>query len=128
VRKNDHRSEGGFMLLEVILATMLMALGLFALIDGLNRCVASARSVQNYTIAETLLSNKSSEFRVDQADNLLPQEGVFEDYPGFTWSRQFETTDTEGLFKQTITVYWRERGQPSADSVVEYRYLPQKQP
>ena len=30
---------------------------------------------------------------------------------GFRWTRKFEQTDTEGLWQQTITVYWYERGQ-----------------
>jgi Tfp pilus assembly protein PilV len=121
------RSERGFLLLEVILATFLITVGLFALIEGLNRCIAAARSVQNYTVTETLLSNKSYEFRVERPTDYLDQNGVFDDYPGFSWSRTFESTDTEGLWIQTITVYWMERGQPVVDSVVEYRYLPDKQ-
>jgi len=115
------------MLLEVIMATFIVAVGLFAMIEGLNRCVAAARSVQNYTIAETLLANKSYEFRVERPSDYLDQNGVFDDYPGFSWSRNLESTDIEGLWTQTITVYWMERGKPSVDSVVESRYLPDKQ-
>jgi Tfp pilus assembly protein PilV len=124
VKANDQR---GFLLLEVIMATFIITVGLFALIEGLNRCIAAARSVQNYTIAETLLANKSYEFRVERPSDYLDQNGVFDDYPGFSWSRNFESTDTEGLWTQTITVYWMERGKPSVDSVVESRYLPEKQ-
>jgi Tfp pilus assembly protein PilV len=130
VKLNDQRSlgEGGFMLLEVIMATMLLAIGLFALIEGLGRCVASAASIRNYAKAETLLANKSYEFRAEQPPDTFDREGAFDDEPGITWTKKFETTDTEGLFQQTITVYWYERGKLSSDSVVEYRYLPQKQP
>jgi prepilin-type N-terminal cleavage/methylation domain-containing protein len=119
--------QDGFVLLEVIVAAAVLAVGLFAIIDALGRCVAAARAVQNSTIAETLLANQSFIFRVERALDELPQEGVFEDYPGFWWSRTFEPTDTEGLWQQTITVYWRERGRVLSESVVEYRYLPQKQ-
>lgn len=122
------RNEGGFMLLEVLLAATLLALGLFAIIDGLGRCLAATRSIQNYAMAETLLVNKTFEFHSDQADNTLNQEGNFdEDHPGFSWTRTFDLTGTEGLWQQTITVYWYERGKLSSDSVVEYKYLPDKQ-
>ena len=133
MRANDRR---GFILLEVILATFIITVGLFAMIDGLNRCIAAARSVQNYTIAETLLANKSYEFRVERPTDMLDQNGAFDDYPGFSWSRTLESADLsdsstgeeiQGLWKQSITVYWMERGKPSVDSVVEYRFLPQKQ-
>ena len=123
------RHKQGFLLLEVILATALIAIGLFAIIDALGRCLAAARTIQNYTISETLLANKSYEMRVEQPTNYLDLEGPFDDYPGFTWERKFEPAgadDVEGLWKQTITVYWYERGRLSQDSVVEYRYMPQK--
>jgi type II secretory pathway pseudopilin PulG len=127
---NLHRREG-FLLLEVILATSLLAVGLFALITSLGRCLTAAQSVKNYTIAQTLLANKSYEFRVEQPTDYLDQEGDFEDYPNFTWSRRFEPVDLDpdytGLWQQTITVAWRESGQIRTDAVVELRYLPDKQ-
>ena len=119
--------RNGFVLLEVIVASALLAIALFALIEGLSRCVASARSVRNYTISETLLTNKSYEFRVERPTDYLDQDGEFSDYPEFRWSRTLEAVDDEGLWKQTITVSWQERNQTVNDEVVEYRYLPEKQ-
>jgi len=122
------RARSGFILLEVIFATTLIAVGLFALINCLGRCITAARSVQDYTIAETLLANQCCVFRVERPKDYEPAEGDFPDYAGFTWSRKFEPTDTENLWQQTITVYWYERGRMASDSAVEYRYLPEKQP
>ena len=123
----NRRGDQGFLLLEVIAAGALVAIAMFALIDCLGRCLAAGRSVQSYTAAETLLANKTSEFRVERVDDMLDQEGAFEDRPGWTWERKFAATETEGLWQQTITVYWHERGQLCHDNVVEYRYLPEKQ-
>lgn len=120
-------NQRGFLLLEVIFAAALVAIAMFALIESLNRCLAAARTVQNYTIAENLLVNKSYEFRVERPTDYLDQEGKFEDYPGYTWTRALESTETEFLWKQTITVYWWERSKLTSDSIVEYKYLPQKQ-
>lgn len=122
------RASAGFILLEVIFATTLIAVGLFALINCLGRCIAAARSVQDYTIAETLLANQCCVFRVERPKDYEPEEGDFPDFPGFTWSRKWEPTDTENLWLQIITVNWYERGQQVSDAVVEYRYLPQKEP
>jgi hypothetical protein len=117
----------GFMLLEVILAVALLAISMFAIIESLSRCLAAARAVQSYSTSEILLANKSFEFRTERPTDILDQEGEFQDYPGFSWSRKLERTDNEGLWQQTITVYWYERGKLASDSVVEYRYMPDKQ-
>jgi Tfp pilus assembly protein PilV len=115
------------MLLEVLLATALVAVAMFALLESLGRCLAASRSVQNFSIAQTLLANKSYEFRVERPQDYLDQSEQFPDYPDFTWARTFEMTESPGLFKQTIAVYWLERGQLTSDEVVEYRHLPEKQ-
>lgn len=124
---NRLRRQAAFMLLEVAVAAGLLALALFGLIEGLNRCVAAVQSVHNYAIAQRLLANKSFEFRVERATDTLDQDGTFQDEPRFSWSRRFEPTDVEGLWMQTITVAWYERGQLKTDELVEYRWLPQKQ-
>jgi len=114
-------------MLEVILAMALLAISTVAIVESLGRCLAAARAVQSYSTSEILLANKSFEFRTERPTDLLDQEGEFEDYPGFSWSRKLEETDSDGLWKQTITVYWYEHAQLASDAVVEYRYLPDKQ-
>jgi type II secretion system protein I len=129
-------SQAGFMLLEVILATALLAVAAVSLIAALGSCLAAARTIEKSTVAQIILANKSYEFRVERPNDYQDQEGDCEDegYPGYTWSRRFEVVDVMieeepllGLWKQTIEVSWRERGQLSSDQVVEYRYLPEKQ-
>jgi hypothetical protein len=120
--------EAGFLLLEVLLGVFLMAMSVFVLIEGLGRCVVAARSIQDYTVSDILLANKAYEFRQEPLkDNFFDQDGTFESYPGYSWSRKLSRTDTEGLWQQTITVYWYERGNQVSDSLVEYRYLPDKE-
>jgi len=118
--------EGSFLLLEVLLALFILTISAFVLIQRLSLCVAAVRSVQSYSTSAMLLANQSFVFRTERATDLLNQEGAFDDYPGYTWSRTLEQTDTEGLWKQVITVSWHERNQLANDSVVEYRYLPDK--
>mgnify|MGYP003337625853 CR=1 FL=1 len=116
----------GFMLLEVVFAAGIAAIALIILIEGLTRCVSSARSIQDYATAQTLLANKAYEFRIERPTDYENQEGKFEDYPGYEWTRILEETDTENLWKQTIAVSWSYRSRKITDTVVEYRYLPQK--
>ena len=123
----SRRRESGYILLEVILAVAVAAVGLCVLMDCLGRCLAAARSIQAYTLSEMLLANKSCEFRLDRSQDTLDQEGTFDDHPGVVWRRTFEATDTTGLWRQTLTVSWQERGRTATDSIVEYRYFPQKQ-
>lgn len=123
MRAGNQRS---FILLEVLFAVVLAATALFVFIDGLGRCLAAARSVQSYTVAGTLLSNKHYEFQSELATDYDDKEGRFDDYAGYSWQRVLEPTDTEHLWKQTITVYWYERGKLASEAIVEYRYLPEK--
>lgn len=121
-----HGAHGGFMLLEVLFAAAVVTIAMGTLISCLGRCIAAAHAVQNYTIAQTLLANESYIFRVERLTDMNNDDGDFKDYPGFSWARKIETTDTEDLYQQTITVFWQERGRAASDSVVEYRYLPEK--
>src|SRR5262245_34929829 len=120
------RQRKGFLLLDVMLAAGLIAIAMVALIESLTRCIAAARSIQNYSTAQTLLANKSYEFHVERPLDYLDQEGKFDDYPSYSWRRTLEQTDTEGLWQQTISVFWNERSKEVSDSVVEYRYIPDK--
>jgi Tfp pilus assembly protein PilV len=115
------------MLLEVTLAAALLAIGLFVMLESLSRCVAAAGAVQNQAIASNLLANKSYEFRVERPRDFAEASGTFDDYPTFTWARTLDVTETEGLYRQTIAVYWMERGRMTYDALVEYRYLPDKE-
>jgi Tfp pilus assembly protein PilV len=126
-RATPGRAEAGFLLLEVLVAVFILALCGFGLIECLGRCIAGARSVQSSTVCDILLANKSYEFRTERPTDILDQQGTFEDYPGYSWTRKFEGTDIEGMWQQTITVYWYERGNEVSESTVEYRYLPDKQ-
>lgn len=119
--------EGAFLLLEVLLALFILSISVFVLVERLSLCVAQVRSVQSYSTSDMLLANQSYIFHTERGTDIIDEEGGFDDYPGYTWSRKLEQTDTEGLWKQVITVYWRERGRAVSDSVVEYKYLPDKQ-
>lgn len=121
------RRASGYILLEVILAVALVGLALGVLMDCLGRCLAATRSIENYTHAGLLLANKACEFRLDRATDTLDQEGEFPDQPGFAWRRSFAPTETQGLWEQAVIVTWMEHGRVVSDSIVEYRYLPQKQ-
>jgi len=119
--------ESAFLLLEVLLALFILTISVFVLVERLSLCIAAARSVQSYSTSEMLLANQSYIFHTERGLDIVDQEGTFDDYPGYTWSRKLEQTDTEGLWKQVVTVSWYERGQLASDSVVEYKYLPDKQ-
>ena len=115
LRADPTGTTAGFLLLEVLLAVFILAMSGFVLLEGLGRCVAAARSIQSYTVSDILLANKSYEYRQEPLkDNFSDQQGTFDDYPGYSWTRKLEGTDIEGMWQQTITVYWYEQEKKSA--------------
>ena len=67
---------------------------MFVLVEGLSRCLAATRSVQTYATSEMLLANQSYIFHTERGTDIIDEEGSFDDYPGYTWSRKLEQTDT----------------------------------
>ncbi len=117
------------MLLEVVCAVFLLAVGIFAIMQSLNRCIAATASIRQYAVVGALLANKSYELRTEMADDYDDLNEDFPDMPGYRWERVFEEmedTQETKMWIQHLTVYWIEQGREVSESITEYRYLPEK--
>ena len=102
--------RGGFTLIEVMLAIVILGLGLGVLMSAASRAVAVAAKARDYEVARTLIYRLELEEPL-QLDELKEDDesGSFgSDYPGIRWEREVVEygEDTDLLFKVTTRVIW----------------------
>jgi hypothetical protein len=99
------RHARAFTLLEVMIATGILFLCLFAILQLLSTSLKGARILQRSTVdagmlaAELSLTNKLSEGKESGDFGKL--------YPDFRWEREIQEASTNGLFQVDFTVYRR---------------------
>jgi general secretion pathway protein I len=122
-----HVSRSGFTLLEVMLAVAIVGTALFTIAMAIGRCTDSAKNASNYTVAHDLAELKLLEC----ANTTNFVEGIStgdfgENYPTFQWQREIvmDESQLESLFKQTITVKWKERNRDYDVTLNTFLYNP----
>ena len=127
-RTSRARASAGFSLMEVMLATLILAMGLGMVLAAVSQCLGVARSARIFDTTRELLSRVEAESPVETAEEIedVADSGSFDDpkLHGYTWRREIEPVGDEkyGLFKVTTTVTWAENDKESAESLVTYVY------
>ena len=110
------RHAQAFTLLEVMVASGILFLCLFAILQLLSTSLRGARILQRSTVdagmlaAELSLTNKLSEGTESGDFGKL--------YPDFRWTREIQEASTNGLFQVDFTVY--RRGVPTPESHLSF--------
>lgn len=118
----------GFTLIEVMLATLILAMGLGMLLAAVSQCLSVARSARIYDTTRELLSRVEAESPVETAEEIedVADSGTFDDASlrGYSWRREIEPVGDEkfGLFQVTTTVTWAENEKESAETLITYIY------
>ena len=117
------KNKAGFTLLEVLLASVLLALFLVPLLGGVISALGNIQRSRNLQIARQLAMNKLAELRLEKVPELeIEQEGDFTpEYPQFHWRIQYQKipelelleTQIAGLrtMEIVLTVSWEEAGE-----------------
>jgi prepilin-type N-terminal cleavage/methylation domain-containing protein len=120
--------KSGFTLIEVMLATMILAMGLGMILMGVSQCLGVAKAARVFDTTRNLLSQVEAENPIEIVEEIdeIEGHGDFEEakYRGYSWKRTVEEEGDKkyGLFKITTTVTWSENEKESSESVVTYRY------
>ena len=116
-----------FTLLEVMLAVAIVGTALFTIAMAIGRCTDAAKNASNYTVAHDLAEMKLLECA--NPTNFV--EGIStgdfgENFPAFQWQREItmDASQLESLFKQTITVKWKERNRDYDVTLNTFLYNP----
>ena len=102
------RRHAGFSLLEVLLATAILASSVLLISQGFSLGARAAALGRQYTEAVLLGQSRLAELMLEKDLGVLETEGEFEEgsLPDARWSFSAEDTDTAGLVRLTMTVRW----------------------
>ncbi len=102
----------GFTLVEVLIATVLVALGLVGVLTTFSVANRASMASRNDTLIPQLAEQKLSELRAMSWDELPgTQSGDFgADYPGYSWDATVQQPDENNVLKVDLVIHTLEGG------------------
>jgi type II secretion system protein I len=120
------RRRGGFTLIEMIVASILLFVGVVAALEGIAAATRSAGIANEMTVATMLAQKHIAETEIDTTQlSGGAQSGDFtDDYAGYHWDQNVDTTDFTNLVKVTLTISWSSGAMPRSAQFVTYETIP----
>jgi general secretion pathway protein I len=130
--KSKTQEAAGFTLLEVMIATAIIAIALVAALGSQSQSVSLASEAKFATTVAFLAQKKMAELEAEDLEGLMSDSGDFgEDFPGYRWESEVDEATLEGsetisdhVKKIGLTVYWAE-GDGYRYRLSLYRFVPQ---
>lgn len=98
-------NRGGFSLVEVLIAVLIMAVGITGLVEGLSTTLYSSRDSEKLTTAAYLAAGQIEFIRSDgillEGTNEGQWTGQLE---GYSYTEEIRESDTEGLYEITVVI------------------------
>ena len=107
-RRHLPASRPGFTLIEMIVATVLLAIGVVGTMGAIHTAAQTTLLADGAQTAALLAQKQITQLEL-QPDQLSggDQQGDFGDeYAGYKWQQNTEATDYSNLFKVTMTITW----------------------
>lgn len=121
-RRDRIRGEGGFTLLEVSVALMIVALTLVTILHTQNRSVDLLTEMANLTTATLLAQQRMALLESNGFPDLNEAEGVFEEeaYHGYRWQERVRETPFESVREIQVVIGWTEGSRERSLELVSY--------
>jgi prepilin-type N-terminal cleavage/methylation domain-containing protein len=121
-------SRAGLTLIEVLLATVILAVGMTALVTATSRCLAVAGKAKEYETARRLLGQVDLEIPIefDELEEGVESGNFSGEFRDYTWRREIIEFDDEELemFTVVTSVQWSRKGSEAKEEVATYIYGP----
>lgn len=106
--RSGRRTARGFTLIEMIVATILLFVGVVATVMCISAATKSTSIAGEYTSAALLAQQRIAEIEAS-VDQISPgeQQGQFDgEYSSYSWQQNIETDNTNPVYKVTLTIQW----------------------
>lgn len=122
------RGEMGMTLIEVMLASTILSVGLAVLLTGASRCMTVIHRAKNYQTAQWTLNIGELEYPMTDTNDVMNLAiGPIEYENGFSFERIVEEDDDEdNLFLVRTKVTWLDRGRSTTEEVIRYMLQAEK--
>jgi prepilin-type N-terminal cleavage/methylation domain-containing protein len=126
---NRHSGRRGFTLIEVLVATLLLAVGMTSMLVAASRCLQVMKRASLYQETQWTLNRGELDFPMLPTEEVEDWDVSGETYEnGLLFSRTVEPWSEEeedGLFVVTSRVTWSTRGRELYEEVIRYVYVPE---
>ena len=96
-------NDRGFLLFEVMVAVVVLAVGLTLVLRSFNSAIATVKGLQDYTTAMFLLEEKMFQLETEGVED----EGKFEnEFNNFSWKIDFIPIEEAALDKIEVSILW----------------------
>ena len=112
-------NEKGILLLEVIVAVAVLAVGLTTISRSFTNCIRVIETAKDYNMALLLAEQALWELENERPDE-WSSKGDFEDYPAFSWEQKNEETEDLNLRKLDLDIHWQRRNRDYRLSVATF--------
>ena len=100
------RAQNGFTILEVLIATLLVGVGIFALMEAFNRGYFGRGEVEDYSLALSLVQEKMEDIQDSSFGTVSSSaRAIISGFPDF--ERKVDVASVHADLKQVVvTTYW----------------------
>lgn len=101
------RGERGFTLVEMIVATVILAVGIAGAVATFGAISRASGTAAEYDQAALLAERRLAEIETLDETPTDQDSGDFgEDYPGYKWEQEVLSTEYDDLIEVRVTVTW----------------------
>lgn len=122
-RRRSARGRG-FTLIEMIVATTLLVIGVAGALSAINAATRATKAAEDVQTAIMLAQKQLAELETQPTSITSgDQSGTFDaPYSAYQWKQSIEPSDYSYLYQVTITVEWGSQISPQQRSITTYEY------